>query len=381
MALLGAAMLPAPPASLCWFAGDFTPRLLVGCQDGVVLRITPPPVAASMPEDLQLTPQILQRAAQRLESPALALVPVPAGLSLHRPGGLSFFAACADGALRAYHFNDGCHDATEPGNLLPTEAEATWEHHHKAATALATSADGLYIATGGADGVVVVRSLGGADDEAVLRLHDSVGGGVAGLCLTHVAARSLGAANDLALQLLSAGRDGVLYVASVVTPHATQGAPIVLPVSHAVSWAAVEDMAAGGADGAEAMATDDEPTVLEVPTTGARGRVGGADGAGGTIGDVQSAATEALQQQREKMRERFISRAAHHHPNVSPVHVPSANKCIQATIYVHMYTGCSCFSRQTLPWKRAILRSSRRSSSSSTNSSRQRGARTATRVW
>ena len=183
MPLLGAATLPARPAALCWFADETgaagASRLLVACEDGTMLRMAPPPVAASPPEDLELTPRIVQRKALRIESAALALAPVPAGLALNRPGGLSFFAACADGALRAYQFNDGCRDAPDPAKLQPAPADATWEHHSKAATALATSADGLYVATGGADGVVVVRSLSGADEAATLRLHDSVSGGVA----------------------------------------------------------------------------------------------------------------------------------------------------------------------------------------------------------
>ena len=297
MALLGAASLTAPPASLCWFADESgaagTPRLLVACENGTMLRMAPPPVAASAPEDLELTPQILQRAALRIESAALALAPVPAGLALNRTGGLSFFAACADGSLRAYQFNDGCRDAAEPAKLQPAPAEATWEHHSKAATALATSADGLYVATGGADGVVVVRSLSGADDQATLRLHDSVSGGVAGLCLAHVAARSASGPDGLALQLLSAGRDGVLYVSSIVTPYSTEGAPVAPPKLRTVSWPAAEDVAASGAEGGD----DDEPTVLEAPAAGAT-----AVAAGG----VQSAATQALQQQREQLRERLL---------------------------------------------------------------------------
>ena len=85
----------------------------------------------------------------------------------------------------------------------------------QACTSVATSADGLYVATGGADGLVVVRNLL-IEDDAVLRLHDSVSGGVAGLVLAH--ART---PDGLALQLLSAGRDGVLYAASVLTPAAS----------------------------------------------------------------------------------------------------------------------------------------------------------------
>jgi len=297
MALLGAASLTAPPASLCWFADESgaagPPRLLVACVDGTMLRMAPPPVAASAPEDLELTPQILQRAALRIDSTAIAIAPVPAGLALNRTGGLSFFAACADGALRAYQFNDGCRDAAEPAKLQPAPADATWEHHSKAATALATSADGLYVATGGADGVVVVRSLSGADEQATLRMHDSVSGGVAGLCLAHVAARSASGPGGLALQLLSAGRDGVLYVSSVVTPYSTEGAPVVPPQLRAVSWPAAEDVAASGAEGGD----DDEPTVLEAPAAGAT-----AVAAGG----MQSAATQALQQQREQLRERLL---------------------------------------------------------------------------
>ena len=205
MPLLGAATLPARPAALCWFADETgaagTSRLLVACEDGTMLRMAPPPVAASPPEDLELTPRIVQRKALRIESAALALAPVPSGLALNRPGGLSFFAACADGALRAYQFNDGCRDAADPAKLQPAPADATWEHHSKAATALATSADGLYVATGGADGVVVVRSLSGADEATTLRLHDSVSGGVAGLCLAHVAARSASGPVTLTLTL------------------------------------------------------------------------------------------------------------------------------------------------------------------------------------
>ena len=99
--------------------------------------------------------------------------------------------------------------------------------------------------------------------------------------------------DGLALQLLSAGRDGVLHVSSVVTPYSTEGMPVTPPQPRTISWPAAEDEAASGAEGGD----DDELTVLEAPAAGAV-----AVAAGG----VQSAATQALLGQREVLRERLL---------------------------------------------------------------------------
>ena len=63
------------------------------------------------------------------------MVPLPETASPKR-GALSFLAACADGYLKVYAFNDGCRDSANPKSLQAVPPEASWEHHRKASTSL-----------------------------------------------------------------------------------------------------------------------------------------------------------------------------------------------------------------------------------------------------
>ena len=313
--LLGAHELPSSPTALCWFAPATQaalPRLVVACTDGSLLRLTPPPTSALAPIDMTLPSKQLQRAAIKLASPALALTSVPVGSALQgRAGALTVYAACADGALKVYEVDDACRDAPEPSVLNAMPCLLEWSAHQKPPTCVATSPDGLYVATGGSDGVVIVRSIGG-EDKQILRLHDSYAGGVSSVVLTNIAAHSGGSSDGLTLQLLSTGGDGVLYVSSIVTPYSMVGKPVVPPATRAIQYPAVYDVAAevppadvvdaGGGAAAEVAASDkptDEPTVLEAP---ALARVAGT----GAARAVQSAATGALQDTMGALRGRLL---------------------------------------------------------------------------
>eukprot|EP00698_Gefionella_okellyi_P016980 TRINITY_DN491_c0_g1_i6.p1 TRINITY_DN491_c0_g1~~TRINITY_DN491_c0_g1_i6.p1 ORF type:complete len:1591 (-),score=495.77 TRINITY_DN491_c0_g1_i6:849-5621(-) len=176
--VLGYVDLPSVVLDLTWEPEEG--RLFACIKQGNVFRITPPPLTHTPEQSFELAPQLLSMSLMKA-TVDLTTLGNPARLIRKD---ISFFCLGADKRLKLYHMPEEMDDmdAMDETDTLPPDSE--YEGHMKIAEAMAFGPGGRIVATGGSDGMLLLRSTSNLDSFTTQTNHAASSDGISRLCFT-----------------------------------------------------------------------------------------------------------------------------------------------------------------------------------------------------